>query len=310
MAATAAGAPALPDRGRGALDIAGKARLLPRIDYSAPFAAEGEKAKLINAAMPASSVPVIPAGRFVLPWTNPDGSLRALDCLAAAVYYEAATEATEGQQAVAQVVLNRMRHPAFPKTVCGVVFEGSHRRTGCQFTFTCDGSLARVPSASGLAKARLVARAALSGYVAPSVGLATHYHTDWVLPYWAPKLVKIGQLGSHIFYRWPGGWGQPGAFRSRYAGLEHERLDGTAGLPIVLAGAGQPETVAGGLAPLPVQLGSPLDGAAPVEADQAPGTFRVSTLRLSEDKPGTGPCPAGTACHRPAFSGGPGEALP
>jgi hypothetical protein len=149
-------------------------------------------------------------------------SLRALDCLTAAVYYEAAIEAVEGQRAVAQVVLNRVRHPAYPKTVCGVVFEGSARSTGCQFTFTCDGALARIPSETGWARARKVAEEALSGKVYKPVGWATHYHTYWVVPYWSGNLTKLANVGAHIFYRWEGGWGRPAAFRHAAIGTEPE----------------------------------------------------------------------------------------
>jgi hypothetical protein len=149
-----------------------------------------------------------------------DGTgLTALRCLTQAVYYEAAYEPLQGRRAVAQVVLNRMRHSAFPKSVCGVVYQGVNRPV-CQFSFTCDGSLNRRPSASAWAEAESVARAALSGYVEPSVGHATHYHADYVSPYWAPKLVKISKIGAHIFYRWPGKWGTPGAFSGSHSGVE------------------------------------------------------------------------------------------
>lgn len=137
--------------------------------------------------------------------------LRAVDCLAAAAYYEAGDDPS-GERAVVQVVLNRVRHPAFPKTVCGVVFQGSERRTGCQFTFTCDGALGRVPSRSAWIRAQAIAGAALAGAVDPRVGTATHYHADYVVPYWSSSLVKLAQVGAHIFYRWPGQWGQPRAF--------------------------------------------------------------------------------------------------
>jgi len=140
----------------------------------------------------------------------------AIDCLTAAVYYEAGYEAKQGQRAVAQVVLNRVRHPAFPNSVCGVVFEGSHRPTGCQFTFTCDGSLSRKPRKSSWERAREVALAALSGYVEPSIGHATHYHATYVQPYWAPSLLKLNVVGSHAFYLWPGASGMPTAFSKRY----------------------------------------------------------------------------------------------
>lgn len=145
---------------------------------------------------------------------------RALQCLTQAIYYEAASEPDAGQRAVAQVVLNRVAHPAYPDTVCGVVYQGSERSTGCQFTFTCDGSLARQPVRVFWDRARRVAIAALSGAVYKPVGLATHYHTVQVHPYWASSLDRIGTIGAHIFYRWRGAAGRPAAFRFAYAGGE------------------------------------------------------------------------------------------
>jgi spore germination cell wall hydrolase CwlJ-like protein len=127
-------------------------------------------------------------------------------CLTTAVLFEAGDD-PPGERAVAQVILNRLRHPAFPKTVCGVVFQGSERKTGCQFTFTCDGALARPQAAAALERARVIASAALSGYVEKPVGTATHYHTDWVVPYWRSSLDKIAIVHTQIFYRWPGPWG-------------------------------------------------------------------------------------------------------
>ena len=121
---------------------------------------------------------------------------------------------------MAQVVLNRVAHPSYPNTVCGVVYQGSERSTGCQFSFTCDGSLARVPSRYFWLRAENVARAALSGLVEPSVGLATHYHTIAVHPYWAPSLRFLTTIGAHRFYSFTGGAGAPGAFRFAYGGGE------------------------------------------------------------------------------------------
>jgi hypothetical protein len=117
-------------------------------------------------------------------------------------------------------VLNRLRHPTYASTVCGVVYQGSERRTGCQFTFTCDGSLAIPAGGANWARARRLAAEALAGKVYGPVGHATHYHTHAVLPYWASSLVKSAVIGAHIFYRWGGAWGQPVAFRQRYAGIE------------------------------------------------------------------------------------------
>jgi spore germination cell wall hydrolase CwlJ-like protein len=107
---------------------------------------------------------------------------RALTCLTQAVYYEAASEGVDGGRAVAQVVLNRMRHPGYPASVCGVVYQGADRPTGCQFTFTCDGSLLRAPVQALWARSRKIAEEALKGRVFATVGHATHYHADYVLP--------------------------------------------------------------------------------------------------------------------------------
>jgi spore germination cell wall hydrolase CwlJ-like protein len=178
-----------------------------------------QDAVAINAAVPIVGGPNPAAPAFSLSGAEGD-KLRALDCLTAAVYYEAATEANEGQRAVAQVVLNRVRHPAYPSSVCGVVYQGSERSTGCQFTFTCDGSLRRLPMASYWERARKVAKEALAGSVYAPVGMATHYHTNWVVPYWSSSLTKLANVGTHIFYRWSGGWGKPAAFTSRYASAE------------------------------------------------------------------------------------------
>ena len=180
---------------------------------------EGEQALKINASLPFTTAPLEAASPFSLAQAAASDKDTALLCLTQAVYYEAGFEPVEGRRAVAQVILNRMRHPAFPKTVCGVVYEGSSR-PGCQFSFTCDGSLRRPPAAAAWNTARRIAEEALAGYVATEVGAATHYHANYVSPYWAPKLAKLTQIGAHIFYRWPGGWGRKGAFTGRYAGSE------------------------------------------------------------------------------------------
>ncbi len=177
-----------------------------------------EEAVRINASLPYSPAPIEAARPFVLHAGAADQAA-AIECLTAAVYYEAGFEPADGQRAVAQVVLNRLRHPAFPKTVCGVVYQGAPD-PGCQFSFACDGSLAKAPQPAAWRRARAVAQAALRGNVMAGIGEATHYHTDWVAPYWAPRLAKVKQIGAHIFYRWPGGWGRPAAFTGRYAGGE------------------------------------------------------------------------------------------
>jgi spore germination cell wall hydrolase CwlJ-like protein len=173
----------------------------------------------VNAAIPVSHGANPAATPFVFKG-NASARQQALQCLASAAYYEAGNQDADGERAVAQVVLNRVRHPAFPSSVCGVVYEGSTRMTGCQFTFTCDGSLYRKPDADGWRRAYKIAEAALSGYVYKPVGWATHYHADYVVPYWASTLAKNAMVGAHIFYRWAGAWGQPGSFSDKYAGRE------------------------------------------------------------------------------------------
>lgn len=126
-----------------------------------------------------------------------------LDCLAEAVYYEARSESVRGQMAVAEVVMNRVNDSRFPKTVCGVVYQGQTREVGCQFTFTCDGSLRVKPSGPAWDRARDIALHVAMGLNTPVTNHATHYHTDYVNPYWSPGMVKTATVGQHIFYRFP-----------------------------------------------------------------------------------------------------------
>jgi spore germination cell wall hydrolase CwlJ-like protein len=144
---------------------------------------------------------------------------RALECLTQAVYYEAAGDSRDDERAVAQVVLNRVRHPGFPSTICGVIYEGAPS-PGCQFTFTCDGSLARIPVPAIWRQAQQIAIEELRGKVFAPVGHATHYHADYVLPYWADSLDKSVEIGRQIFYRLKGSPGEAGAFAQRYANRE------------------------------------------------------------------------------------------
>ena len=214
-------------------------------DAATKVEAVGDRAKLINAAMPFSEAPVVAARAFVLPAGETLDQRRALLCLTQAVYYEAGFEPIEGRRAVAQVILNRMRHPAFPKSVCGVVYQ--HNSTPvCQFTFVCDGSLYRQPAAAAWEQAAQVARAALAGYVERTVGAATHYHADYVAPYWAPMLTKISKLGAHIFYRWPGAWGQPAAFSGRYIGEPRDPASLRAPVNLAKLGTGPVDAVVAG----------------------------------------------------------------
>ena len=211
-----------------------------------------------------------------------DDHYRAAQCLTAAVYYEAASEPDAGQRAVAQVVLNRVSHPAFPKTVCGVVYQGSEH-AGCQFSFACDGSMARKPMAVFWDRARRVANDALAGNVFAAVGLSTHYHTGAVHPAWDQSMQLVDVIGAHRFYRWPGLAGRPSAFNASYRGGEpvaapHLRVAGPAPVndiasdPIALARAyeqGRLAALKQAAAGVP-DAGSTAFGQAPVASGRRP----------------------------------------
>lgn len=190
-------------------------------------------AEAINAERHDYAGTIIAARPFIAPRSAARAAdlQRAIECLAQTVYYEAASESAQGQRAVAQVVLNRVRDPNYPNSVCGVVYQGSERKTGCQFTYTCDGSLARRPDPFLYARARMVAVGALAGAVEPSVGLATHYHTRQVVPYWRTDLVKLRTVGAHIFYGWKGRESSARGLRTSYAGIEPEIIPPTPATP-------------------------------------------------------------------------------
>jgi spore germination cell wall hydrolase CwlJ-like protein len=133
---------------------------------------------------------------------DPDKMSREQKCLAEAVYFEARSEPAEGQAAVAQVILNRVRSGLYPSSVCGVVYQNRHRHLACQFTFACEGKSLRIGDTDSWETAKRVARAVLDGttYLA-EVGGATHYHADYVRPSWARRLKKMDVIGRHIFYK-------------------------------------------------------------------------------------------------------------
>ncbi|WP_247713465.1 cell wall hydrolase [Qipengyuania sphaerica] len=188
---------------------------MPDLAENGVLGLTAEDALAVNKTIPISDQPIEAANALVLSAyvKDPQAISRAQKCLADAIYYEAGFQAVHEQRAVAQVVLNRVRHPAFPSSVCEVIYEGSYRKTGCQFTFTCDGSLRRRPQESAWLRSETVANNALAGVVEESVGMATHYHADYVVPRWAFELTKIRQVGRHIFYRWNGAWGRRAAFK-------------------------------------------------------------------------------------------------
>lgn len=168
---------------------------------TAPSPDEVRPLSMAQARASNAAVPIVRRGAAA-PYRfrgGPAARAQAVDCLATAALYEVGNDG-RGQRAVMQVVLNRVRRPGFPKTICGVVYQGAARATGCQFSFTCDRSFARRPQHAGWARARRHARRALSGGVFREVGRATHYHADWMVPYWRDSLVKVGKVGPHLFY--------------------------------------------------------------------------------------------------------------
>ncbi|MES1197096.1 MAG: cell wall hydrolase [Pseudomonadota bacterium] len=149
---------------------------------------------------------------------------RELHCLSEAVYYEARGETYRGQLAVAEVVMNRVKSGLYPRSVCGVVYQGSQRDIGCQFTFTCDGSVDRRPRGGAWERAQHVAVQVMMGYARPITHRATHYHTMAVNPIWSAGLVETGQIGSHVFYRFPNSAERPAALQA----LAHRRAQAAA----------------------------------------------------------------------------------
>lgn len=130
-----------------------------------------------------------------------ENTTRESKCLAQAVYYEARGESLEGQMAVAEVVVNRTRSGIYPNTNCGVIYQGADRSTGCQFTFTCDGSLDRAPRGASWQQSEMIAAQVMMGIAHPVTHHATHYHTNEVAPIWSASLKETTRIGAHIFYR-------------------------------------------------------------------------------------------------------------
>jgi spore germination cell wall hydrolase CwlJ-like protein len=122
-------------------------------------------------------------------------------CLATAIYFEARGEPLQGQIAVGQVIMNRVRSPNFPETICGVVYQGQ-MAPGCQFSFACDGKTDTPKNDKHWTLARKLAKQITSGEAWLSeIGYSTFYHADYVSPYWKSTMNKIDSVGRHIFYK-------------------------------------------------------------------------------------------------------------
>lgn len=123
------------------------------------------------------------------------------NCLARAIYFEARSESELGQVAVAKVVLNRVKDPEYPNTICGVVYQGSGRRNSCQFSFACDGLPDDVKSAAAWSKAKRLAKKVIAGDAkVAALTTATNYHADYVNPKWAKSMKRLIKIGRHVFY--------------------------------------------------------------------------------------------------------------
>lgn len=205
---------------------------LPAEGASLTYSAGGAEKVSVNLPPPpvAAQAMVQPAVQTVSRKVAPAKPFHAagesdLECLTQAVYFEARGETKAGQAAVAQVVLNRVRHPAFPNSVCGVVFQGSHRRKGCQFSFACNGAMKARRESNAWREARQIASRALSGVVMAEVGSATHFHTTYVRPNWGPQLSRVTQVGLHVFYRLGRGGGSQAAPKADEPETVYARLD-------------------------------------------------------------------------------------
>ena len=217
-----------------------------------------------------------------------DGA-RDLECLTQAVYYEARGESAQGQAAVAQVVLNRVRHPAFPKTVCGVVFQGASLGHGCQFSFACDGSMHDRREPEAWRRSELVAARALSGTTVAQVGRATHFHVVGLETAWNNDMIRVAQVGMHVFYR----FGHPESANLQMAadgGHTPAAPDAPAVTQPVLASLVPPMAAASAPAAKPDAKAAPVKDAAPSQAASAPAAVV---------QPTSGPAPAPAKTETP-----------
>jgi spore germination cell wall hydrolase CwlJ-like protein len=125
-------------------------------------------------------------------------------CLAEAIYFEARGEPIAGQKAVAKVILNRVDSRYYPNSICGVVYQNDHKKNACQFSFACDGVPKRITETQAFKIAERLAAQIFScdDCRDPDKPLerSTHYHADYVTPWWAKKLERTGKVGRHIFY--------------------------------------------------------------------------------------------------------------
>ena len=222
VAIAAAAPPPLPkDKPANMARIAAAQRAIKIIPASYQTNADGEelnptntKRMVLGSALPPGSPLVLvpparqPLASSALATTSPVLQAVALNrmetaeltCLAKAVYFEARSESELGQLAVAKVVLNRVKNPDYPKTICGVVYQGSEHRNSCQFSFACDGMANRVRSPEAWSRAKRIATRAMADDPAIRMLQAVNYHADYVTPGWAKTMKRLIHIGHHIFY--------------------------------------------------------------------------------------------------------------
>lgn len=263
---------------------------------------EPEPARLHLASAPAMPVPAarlakvnppvrleLASVRSAAPFDTRSATRRDLECLTAAVYYEARGESAAGQAAVAQVILNRVSDPRFPKSVCAVVYQGAGGR-GCQFSFACDGVLDRAGGGAAWDRARRVATRALSGFVMAEVGNATHFHATRVSPGWGAGLRQVAQIGLHVFYR-PSRGGAP------YVAPVKRQLDPVDQLPepIELASLTEAAPAAVALAPTMASAQPVTTGAEAVKRDAVAATLAPTPAPAKAGAPAKPTVPAKSA---------------
>jgi spore germination cell wall hydrolase CwlJ-like protein len=245
--------------------------------YTAAGGPERDRQAALAAAAAISGRQTSPApGGAAQPFrvTGALDSSRDLDCLSAAVYYEARGETAAGQAAVAQVVLNRARHPAYPKTICAVVYQGVNAH-GCQFSFVCDGSMRRGREPGAWARAREIAARALGGYVMADVGQAVSFHVARMGSPWGRGMIRVSQVGGHIFYRMNSRLAAP---RSGVYAAETSRASETVARPVYAPADG---VTADGEAPVRVASATPAVSDAP-KSDAAPDVASPSAKPEAE----------------------------
>lgn len=172
-----------------------------------------------------------------------ENMLRQTECLATAIYYEARSESYEGQLGVAEVIVNRVNDHRYPNSICGVVYQGATRTTGCQFTFTCDGAMSKKPRGVKWDKAQSIAAHVMMDLNEGQTGGATHYHATYVNPVWNSGLIRTNKIGTHIFYRFPRGSEWSVASARQAARLAQRRAGVKTIVPADAAVKAEPEVV-------------------------------------------------------------------